>query len=79
MTGRLIDADAQIEQEKFFAETFKGDFGEQVALHTIEILKNAPTVDAIPVEWVETYMQRFTPITQWAFKGMIRVWREKNG
>lgn len=45
---RLIDADALVEQEKDFAEKYKGDFGEQVATHTIEIIQNAPTVDVVP-------------------------------
>lgn len=46
---RLIDADALVAQEEFFAKIFKGDFGEQVATHVIEVINDAPTVDAIHV------------------------------
>ena len=49
---RLIDADALVAQEEFFAKTFKGDFGEQVANHVIEVINYAPTVDAIPIEYI---------------------------
>lgn len=70
---RLIDADALRREVQQIA--FHGNGG----ILTVMAINKAPTVEAIPVEWVETYMQRFTPITQWAFKGMIRVWREKNG
>ena len=53
---RLIDAEKVIAQEKYYAEKYKGDFGEQVSSHTIEILDSAPTVDAVPVrhgKWLD--------------------------
>lgn len=46
---KLVDAEKVIAQEKYYAEKYKGDFGEQVSSHTIEILDSAPTVDAVLV------------------------------
>lgn len=45
---------------------------------TTYMLEVATPVDAIPIEWIETYMQRFTLYTRWAFEGMIEEWRKKN-
>lgn len=46
---KLVDAEKVIAQEKYYAEKYKGGFGEQVSSHTIEILDSAPTVDAVLV------------------------------
>ena len=64
---RLIDADALVAQEEFFAKTFKGDFGEQVANHVIEVINYAPTVDAVPVSFIQKRMDELKDIADYEF------------
>lgn len=44
---RLIDADALVAQEQKYLT--KGAFSYDVATHTIEIVQDAPTVEAVPL------------------------------
>lgn len=70
---RLIDAD-----EIPFVNDPKHPHVEGFQTVTKTAIDNTPTVEAIPIEWIETYMQRFTLYTRWAFEGMIEEWRKKN-
>lgn len=55
---RLIDADALIEQEQQY-EQFDDQFTRQVARHCIDLVEDAPTADAIPIEFIEKELNRW--------------------
>lgn len=76
---RLINAEKVIANEKAFAEKYKGDFGEQVAIHTIEILEQAPTIEAIPIEWIWKYWDDGDKPKNYALhiRDMINEWKEE--
>lgn len=72
MTGRLIDADAlkealnksiveAIQHGNNFSDAFKNDSQEWSAeIWTIEDkIDNAPTVDAIPISWINDWYDRY--------------------
>lgn len=45
-----------------------------------KIINGAPTVDAIPIEWIEQRISEIgddAPIVVGAFKGLIEVWKEE--
>lgn len=84
---RLIDVDKVIERERYYAEKYKGDFGEMVASHIIEILDSAPAVDAIPIKYIEEWIsekmgygvRNGKVFTVMILEKLIEDWREKNG
>lgn len=69
---RMIDANALLERMK---KDPLFPFVEEYGIS--RVIEAEPTVEAIPIEWIETYMNRFTSSTQWAFKGMIQDWERK--
>lgn len=85
MTGRLINADALY---TLFVKM--KSFGELTAKKAIRCVEEAPTVDAIPVEWLEAYATNlankekencyayrgYTEGAEWILN-MIRDWKEK--
>lgn len=79
---RLINADRAIAQEKQYAEEFKGDFGEQVAVHTIEILQHAPTVEAIPISFIKDQIALAKEVGTYqavgAWQALIANWMKEN-
>lgn len=72
---RLIDADA------LYTDLVKmNDFGELSAKKAIRMVSKAPTVDAVPVEWIERYdeeewMESGTPHT--SVTKLLEVWHER--
>lgn len=66
---RLIDADALIESasEHYFVQ------------HALRAQTDkAPTVNAIPVEWIKKYMSRCLAIEQDAIGEMVKEWAERD-
>ena len=49
---RLIDA--ELLMEKFISLEFTSDMGD-----AMEILDHSPTVDAIPVEWINDWYEKY--------------------
>lgn len=44
-----------------------------------EEIEDAPTINAIPVEWVEEYTSRdITADEYWAVVKMLKTWKEEN-
>lgn len=41
------------------------------------IIRNTPTMDAIPVEWIKKYMSRCLAIEQDAIGEMVKEWTER--
>ena len=84
---KLTDVDKLIEREKYYAEKYKGDFGEIAAVQMIKILDSAPIVDAIPIEFIEEWMaselgygvRNGKVFTVMILEKLIEDWREKNG
>ena len=70
MTGRLIDADALY---TLFVKM--KSFGELTAKKAIRCVEEAPTVDAIPVEWINKWMDRQN---SWNLEGVITLMRDWN-
>ncbi len=72
---RLIDADA------LYTDLVKmNDFGELSAKKAIRMVSKAPTVDAVPVEWIERYdeeewMESGTPHT--SVTKLLEAWHER--
>lgn len=71
---RLINAEKLIANEKAFAEKYKGDFGEQVAIHTIEILEQAQTIESIPLEFIMQHIESHGLYT--SAMEVVSAWRE---
>lgn len=78
---RLTDVDKLIEQERYYAKKYKGDFGEIVAVHMIEVLNSAPTIDAIPIAWIEERMEEYAEDRLYAssmiLEMLITAWKRK--
>ena len=70
MTGRLIDADALY---TLFVKM--KSFGELTAKKAIRCVEEAPTVDAIPVEWIKKWIDRQD---SWNREGVITLMRDWN-
>lgn len=67
--------------EKFINQNWENTLGSFVMR---EDIKNMPTIDAIPVEWIENYAKenypiwdRHAPIRAF-YTNMIKVWRKEN-
>ena len=66
--SRLIDADKQLEWVECMTPIHGIGLEPVVAVETVrDLIKSTPTIDAIPVEWLE---QQFydNPKSQWAEK-----------
>ena len=70
MTERLINADALY---TLFVKM--KSFGELTAKKSIRCVEEAPTVDAIPVEWINKWMDRQN---SWNREGVITLMRDWN-
>ena len=75
---RLIDADA------FHMILVKmKDFGELTAKKAIRAVENAPTIDAIPISFIEEQVKLCNEIGfrrgEECYMALIEKWREKNG
>ena len=72
---RLIDADALY---TLFVKM--KSFGELTAKKAIRCVEEAPTVDAIPIEWIENYLRNYryiAPIEKSFVRKMIKAWAER--
>ena len=69
--GRLIDADALY---TLFVKM--KSFGELTAKKAIRCVEEAPTVDAIPVEWIKNYINRTNDTDGYAVAEMLSEWEE---
>ena len=69
MTGRLIEADALY---TLFVKM--KSFGELTAKKAIRCVEEAPTVDAIPVEWIKNYIDRTNDTAGYAVAEMLSDW-----
>ena len=67
---RLVDADALREAAETCRET-TGDFQA--------LIDAAPTIDAIPVEWLREWQDEVGTINEWwpIIERIITVWREE--
>ena len=71
MTGRLISADA------LYALFVKmKSFGELTAKKAIRCVEEAPTVEAIPIEWIKKWMDRKDSWNREGVITLIRDWNE---
>ena len=76
--GRLIDADA-------LKEVFRGEEGAKALDHfplrfikVKQIIDNAPTIDAIPVEWLrELMLGTNDDVDKVEFAWIMRKWKEE--
>ena len=64
-TGRLIDADRLLKGKEDH---------DRISTH---VIWNAPTVEAIPVEWIKKYMSRCLAIEQDAIGEMVKELAER--
>lgn len=71
MTGRLIDADALY---TLFVKM--KSFGELTAKKAIRCVEEAPTVEAIPIEWIKKWMDRKDSWNREGVITLIRDWNE---
>lgn len=80
---RLIDVDAL--DRAMYHKSFEVDDGRNVWNSGLwirykiyeEASREAPTVDAIPVEWIKKYMSRCLAIEQDAIGEMVKEWIER--
>lgn len=79
MTGRLIDADGLVNDLESYDRDLCDDYHmkDYVFDQIITDIKNQPTVDAIPVEWIKKYMSRCLAIEQDAIGEMVKEWAER--
>ena len=86
MGGRLIDADKLIELIDDDIASLNKDMsreGYDVCLCTLEMVKQyikaLPTIEAIPVEWIEKQKARCYPrsISWLALDALLKTWREE--
>lgn len=71
---RLTDADICIEKIK----NLSIEYDAETVQRCIEVLSNAPTIDAIPIEWIMRYAfdgERKHPIS---ITEMIAEWRKEH-
>lgn len=91
---RLIDADSLIELfTPYVSEDKKVTYQPRqlrITAGIVEDIKNAPTVEAIPIEWIEDYANEFIRLEEsnyFAYRGLgdygkgllelIEKWREQ--
>lgn len=72
---RLIDADKLHYIHKYFVDTLKGDivvFGKEI--------DKAPTVKAIPIEWIKEWIERDDNYfdKRYAIEDMLDDWEKEN-
>lgn len=72
MTGRLINADALY---TLFVKM--KSFGELTAKKAIRCVEEAPTVEAIPIEWIKKWMDRKDSWNREGVITLIRDWNEE--
>jgi len=60
------------------------DFGELTAKKAIRVVKNAPTIDAIPIEWIEAQIEwlksldnAFSTLTAGQISAMVNRWKDE--
>ena len=75
---RLIDADALFINLDGMMEVSPTGYihGDTVA----DMISDAPTVDAVPVEWIENYLRNYrymAPIEKNFVREMIKAWAER--
>ena len=80
---RLIDADALMkEYAEFVKESNNSDFADVPTWNdAVSLLGSAPTVKAIPIEWIKKYYTDITSPytdTRIQFEEMIRKWEKEN-
>ena len=75
---RLIDADSLMCNVK--RAVYTDDLSTTIAVGICEShIKDMPTVDAIPVEWLREWQDEVGPINEWwpIIERIITVWREE--
>ena len=83
---RLIDADAL--DRAMYHKSFEVDDGRNVWNSGLwirykiyeEASREAPTIDAVPVEWIENYLRNYrymAPIEKNFVREMIKAWAER--
>ena len=77
---RLIDADAQIEQWEADESEMEDIIGKMFTHSAINDLKHAPTVDAIPIDFVERWKQEVDTdaYNRKSVDWLVRDWRKEN-
>ena len=71
---RLIDADELLEDVRQNSQSYWADD------FAYEWVNRQPTVDAIPVEWIEKYLRNYrymAPIEKNFVREMIKAWAER--
>lgn len=69
---RLIDVDAVIAE---YDQIHEGEAGK-----ARKLMEDAPTVEAIPIEWIENYLRNYrymAPIEKCFVREMIKAWAER--
>lgn len=69
---RLIDADKLLENYS----------SEDMAIGGTDIIKTAPTVDAIPIEWLNEWSKKYLePVKEYTdiIEDIMNDWREERG
>ena len=72
---RLIDADALIEFEEKAWDGSAGEVSPSSLYHIIlDDIRDAKTIDAIPVKWLESFKPLMTEDAYWGIKEAISQW-----
>ena len=71
---RLIDADALIAKQANIAKTFaRSDAQKSLMGRVMYNTESAPTIDAIPIEWLEAQISQFRDKLKDEAKGVFNV------
>lgn len=67
-----------IDGSEFFIQACR-TFDEVIGLDEVaELLDKMPTVEAIPIEWLEEYMVKWPSLLNAELPGVIDDWRKEN-
>lgn len=83
---RLIDADALTKKLNIFNDRKHGNEHFLNGIETAkEIIENEPTIDAIPIEFIQKRIDQLKEMNglifeyeQWELERLVRKWREEN-
>ena len=78
--GRLIDADALIVKQASIAKTFaRSDAQKSLMGRVMYNTEHAPTIDAIPVEWLRRWRDvTDIPLLAMNIDSILKVWEGSN-
>ena len=78
---RLIDADALLAKQANIAKTFaRSDAQKSLMGRVMFNAENAPTIDAVPVEWLEAHKTEY--LDDWgeepiSVEAALRIWQKE--